>query len=147
MALSEREKLTLSQNNTSILSATDTNELTINEDSGNDNCDSEDFEEAYNDLFSDGTESDIEFEGFSSVDDEGSTDDDLTSSDDDEIIINQQPKNRKKQATDSPGKKETQNCNLSPNLLLNQDLILSNQMMLMSYIFSNFSSQMNYLNQ
>ena len=102
MALSEREKLTLSQNNTSILSATDTNELTINEDSGNDNCDSEDFEEAYNYLFSDGTESGVEFEGFSSEDDEGSTDDDLTSSDDEEIIINQQPKNRKKQTTDSP---------------------------------------------
>ena len=146
MALSEQKKLSLSQNNISNLSAPDTNELTINEDSDN-NYDSEDFEEAYNDLFSDGTESDIEFEGFSSVDDEGSTDDDLTSSDDDEIIINQQPKNRKKQATDSPGKKETQNCNLSPNLLLNQDLILSYQMMQMSYIFSNFSSQMNYLNQ
>ena len=31
------------------------------------------------------------------------TDDDLTSSDDEKIIVNQQPKNRKKQATDSPG--------------------------------------------
>ena len=71
MASSEREKLSLSQNNISILSATDTNELTINEDSDNDNYDSENFEEAYNDLFSDGIESDIEFEGFSSVDDEG----------------------------------------------------------------------------
>ena len=71
MASSEREKLSLSQNNISILSATDTNELTINEDSDNDNYDSEDFEEACNDLFSDGIESDIEFEGFSSVDDEG----------------------------------------------------------------------------
>ena len=66
MASSEREKLSLSQNNISILSATDTNELTINEDSDNDNYDSEDFEEACNDLFSDGIESDIEFEGFSS---------------------------------------------------------------------------------
>ena len=66
MALSEQEKLSLSQNNISILSATDTNELTINEDSDNDNYDSEDFEEACNDLFSDGIESDIEFEGFSS---------------------------------------------------------------------------------
>ena len=66
MASSEREKLSLSQNNISILSATDTNELTINEDSDNDNYDSENFEEAYNDLFSDGIESDIEFEGFSS---------------------------------------------------------------------------------
>ena len=92
----------LSQNNISIVSATDTNEPTINEDSDNDNYNSEDFEEPYNDLFSDGTESEIEFEGFSSVDDEGSTDDDLTSSDDEEIIINRQPKNRKKQATDSP---------------------------------------------
>ena len=63
MASSEQEKPSLSQNNISILSATDTNELTINEDSDNDNYDSEDFEEAYNDLFSDGTESDIEFEG------------------------------------------------------------------------------------
>ena len=71
MASSERGKLMLSQNNISILSATDTNELTINEDSDNDNYDSEDFEEACNDLFSDGIESDIEFEGFSSVDDEG----------------------------------------------------------------------------
>ena len=71
MALSEQQNLSLSQNNISILSATDTNELTINEDSDNDNYDSEDFEEAYNDLFSDGIESDIEFEGFSSVDDEG----------------------------------------------------------------------------
>ena len=70
MALSEREKLSLSQNNVSILSATDRNELTINEDSDNDNYDSEDFKEAYNDLFSDGTESDIKFEGFSSVDDD-----------------------------------------------------------------------------
>ena len=71
MALSEQQNLSLSQNNISILSATDTNELTINEDSDNDNYDSENFEEAYNDLFSDGIESDIEFEGFSSVDDEG----------------------------------------------------------------------------
>ena len=71
MALSEQQNLSLSQNNISILSATDTNELTINEDSDNDNYDSEDFEEACNDLFSDGIESDIEFEGFSSVDDEG----------------------------------------------------------------------------
>ena len=63
MASSEQEKPSRSQNNISILSATDTNELTINEDSDNDNYDSEDFEEAYNDLFSDGTESDIEFEG------------------------------------------------------------------------------------
>ena len=62
MALSEQKKLSLSQNNISNLSAPDTNELTINEDSDN-NYDSEDFEEAYNDLFSDGTESDIEFEG------------------------------------------------------------------------------------
>ena len=62
MASSEQEKPSRSQNNISILSATDTNELTINEDSDNDNYDSEDFEEAYNDLFSDGTESDIEFE-------------------------------------------------------------------------------------
>ena len=45
MASSEREKLSLSQNNISILSATDTNELTINEDSDNDNYDPEDFEE------------------------------------------------------------------------------------------------------
>ena len=66
MALSEQQNLSLSQNNISILSATDTNELTINEDSDNDNYDSEDFEEACNDLFSDGIESDIEFEGFSS---------------------------------------------------------------------------------
>ena len=102
MALSEQKKLALSQNNISNLSAPDTNELTINEDSDN-NYDSEDFEEAYNDLFSDGTESNIEFEGFSSEDDEGSTDDDLTSSDDEEIIVNQQPRNRKKQAIDSPG--------------------------------------------
>ena len=79
MASSERKKLSLPQENISNLSPTDTNELTINEDSGNDNYDSEGFEEACNDLFSDGTESDIEFEGFSSVDDEGSTDDDLTS--------------------------------------------------------------------
>ena len=71
MVLSEQQNLSLSQNNISILSATDTNELTINEDSDNDNYDSENFEEAYNDLFSDGIESDIEFEGFSSVDDEG----------------------------------------------------------------------------
>ena len=70
MALSEREKLSLSQNNVSILSATDRNELTINEYSDNDNYDSEDFKEAYNDLFSDGTESDIKFEGFFSVDDD-----------------------------------------------------------------------------
>ena len=63
MASSEQEKPSRSQNNISILSATDTNELTINEDSDNDNYDSEDFEEACNDLFSDGTESDIEFEG------------------------------------------------------------------------------------
>ena len=63
MASSEQEKPPRSQNNISILSATDTNELTINEDSDNDNYDSEDFEEAYNDLFSDGTESDTEFEG------------------------------------------------------------------------------------
>ena len=63
LASSEQEKPSRSQNNISILSATDTNELTINEDSDNDNYDSEDFEEAYNDLFSDGTESDIEFEG------------------------------------------------------------------------------------
>ena len=71
MASSEQEKPSRSQNNISILSATDTNELTINEDSDNDNYDSENFKEAYNDLFSDGIESDIEFEGFSSVDDEG----------------------------------------------------------------------------
>ena len=45
MASSEREKLSLSQNNIRILSATDTNELTINEDSDNDNYDPEDFEE------------------------------------------------------------------------------------------------------
>ena len=102
MASSEWEKLSLSQNNISILSATDTNELTINEDSDNDNYDSEDFEEAYNDLFSDGTESDIKFEGFSSVDHEQSTDDDLTSSDDEEIIVNQLSKTRKKQVTESP---------------------------------------------
>ena len=66
MASSEQENLSLSQNNVSILCATDTNELTIIEDSDNDNYDSEDFEEAYNDLFSDGIESDIEFGGFSS---------------------------------------------------------------------------------
>ena len=53
-----------------------------------------------NQLFSDGTESDTEFEGFSSEDDEGSTDDNLISSDD-EIFVNQQPRNRKKQANDS----------------------------------------------
>ena len=70
MALSEREKLSLSQNNVSILSATDRNELTINEDSDSDNYDSEDFEEAYNDLFSDGTENDIKSEGLSPVDDD-----------------------------------------------------------------------------
>ena len=45
MASSEQEKLSLSQNNISILSAIDTNELTINEDNDNDNYDSEDFEE------------------------------------------------------------------------------------------------------
>ena len=93
MASSERKKLSLSLENISNLSATDTNELIINEDSDNDNYDSEDFEEAYNDLFSDGTESDIEFEGFSSEDNEESTDDDLTSSDDEGIIVNQQPRN------------------------------------------------------
>ena len=155
MASSERKKLSLSLENISNLSATDTNELIINEDSDNDNYDSEDFEEAYNDLFSDGTESDIEFEGFSSEDDEESTDDDLTSSDDEGIIVNQQPRNWKMQATDSPDgwgmklrkKGDTKNCNPSPNLLLYQDLILSYQMMLMSYIFWNFSSQMNYFNQ
>ena len=103
MALSEWKKLSLSQNNISNLSAPDTNELTINEDSDNENYEFEDFEEAYNDSFSDGTESNIEFEGFSSEDDERSTDDDLTSSDDKEIIVNQQPRNRKKQAIDSPG--------------------------------------------
>ena len=102
MASSEQKKLSLSQNNTSNLSAADTNELAINEDSDNDNYDSEDFKEAYNDLFSDGTESDIEFEGFFSEDVERSTDDDWTSSDDEETIVNQQPRNRKKQATDSP---------------------------------------------
>ena len=102
MASSEWKKLSLSHENISNLSATDTNELIINEDNNNDNYDSENFKEAYNHLFSDGTESNIEFEGFSSEDDEGSTDDDLTSSDDEEIIVNQQPKNRKKQATDSP---------------------------------------------
>ena len=102
MVLSERKKLSLSQKKISNLSTTDTNELTISEDSDNDNYDSEDFEEAYSDLFIDGTESDIESEGFSSEDDEGSTDDDLTSSDDEEIIVNQQPRNRKKQTTDSP---------------------------------------------
>ena len=102
MASSEWKKLSLSQNNISNLSATDTNELTINEDRDNDNYDSEDFKEAYNDLFSDATESDTKFEGFSSEDDEGSTGDDLTLSDDEKIIVNQQPRNRKKQATDSP---------------------------------------------
>ena len=45
MASSEQEKLSLSQNNISILSAIDTNELTINEDNDNDNYDSEDFKE------------------------------------------------------------------------------------------------------
>ena len=45
MALSEQEKLSLSQNNISILSAIDTNELTVNEDNDNDNYDSEDFKE------------------------------------------------------------------------------------------------------
>ena len=74
MASSERKNLSLSQDNTSNLSAA-TNELGINEDSDNENYDSEDFKEAYNDLFSDGTESDIEFEGFSSEEVEGSTDD------------------------------------------------------------------------
>ena len=103
MASSEWKKLSLSHENISNLSATDTNELIINEDNNNDNYDSENFKEAYNHLFSDGTESNIEFEGFSSEDDEGSTDDDLTSSDDEEIIVNQQPRNRKKQAIDSPG--------------------------------------------
>ena len=102
MASSEWKKLSLSHENISNLSATDTNELIINEDNNNDNYDSENFKEAYNHLFSDGTESNIEFEGFSSEDDEGSTDDDLTSSDDEEIIVNQQPRNRKKQTTDSP---------------------------------------------
>ena len=96
MASSERKKLSLSHNNTSNLSAADTNELAINEDSDNDNYDSEDFKEAYNDLFTDGTESDIEFEGFSSEDVEGSTDEDWTSSDDEGTIVNQQPRNRKK---------------------------------------------------
>ena len=43
MALSEWKKLSLSQNNISNLSAPDTNELTINEDSDNDNYE---FEEA-----------------------------------------------------------------------------------------------------
>ena len=71
MASSEQQNLSPSQNNISILSASDTNELAINEDSDNDNYDSEHFEEAYNDLVRDGIESDIEFEGFSSVDDEG----------------------------------------------------------------------------
>ena len=101
MASSEWKKLSRSQNNISNLSATDTNELTINEYRDNDNYDSEDFKEAYDDLFSDGTKSDIKFEGFSSEDDEGSTDDDLTLSDDEKIIVNQQLRNRKKQATDS----------------------------------------------
>ena len=96
MASSKRKKLSLSHNNTSNLSAADTNELAINEDSDNDNYDSEDFKEAYNDLFSDGTESDIEFEGFSSEDVEDSTDEDWTSSDDEGTIVNQQPRNRKK---------------------------------------------------
>ena len=45
MASSEQEKLSLSQNNISILSAIDTNELTINEDNDNDNYNSEDFKE------------------------------------------------------------------------------------------------------
>ena len=79
-------------NNTSNLSAADKNELAIIEDSNNDNCDSE---------HSDGTESDTEFEGFSSEDVKGSTDN-WTSSDDEESIVNQQPGNTKKQATDSP---------------------------------------------
>ena len=100
MASHAWKKLSLSQSNTSRHSAADTNELAINEDSDN-NYDSEDLEEAYNNLFSDGIESDIEFEGFSSEDNEGSTDDDLTSSDDEETIVTQQPRNRKKQATDS----------------------------------------------
>ena len=94
--------LSLSQNNTSHLSPADTSVLAINEDSNNDNYDSENFKKAYSDLFSDGTESDTEFEGFSSEDNEGSTDDDLTSTDDEQTIVNQQPRNRKKQATDSP---------------------------------------------
>ena len=100
MASHAWKKRSLSQSNTSRHSAPDTNELAINEDSDN-NYDSEDLEEAYNNLFSDGIESDIEFEGFSSEDNEGSTDDDLTSSDDEETIVTQQPRNRKKQATDS----------------------------------------------
>ena len=56
--------------------------------------------ETINQLFSDGTESDTEFEGFSSEDHKGSTDDKLISSDD-EIFVNQQPRNWKKQANDS----------------------------------------------
>ena len=48
--------------------------------------------ETINQLFSDGTESDTEFEGFSSEDDKGSTDDNLISSDD-QIFVNQQPRN------------------------------------------------------
>ena len=93
-------------------------------------------------------------EGFSLEDAEGSTNDNLTSSDDKETFVNQQQKNRKKQAIDSPDglarsttKREKQNCNISPNLLLSQDLVSLYQMMLMSYIFSNFSTHMNYLNQ
>ena len=100
MAWSEQKNLSLSKN-TSNLSAADTNELDINEDGDNNNIDSEDFEEAWNDLFSDGTGSD-RIEGFSSKDVESSTDDDLTSSDDEETIVNQQPRNKKKQATDPP---------------------------------------------
>ena len=44
MASSEQKNLSLSKNNTSNLSAADTNELDINED-GDNNNDSEDFEE------------------------------------------------------------------------------------------------------
>ena len=102
MASSEQKKLLISHNNRSNLSVADTNELAINEDSDNDNNDSEDFEEAYNNLFSDGTGSDEEFEGFSSEDVQGSTDDDFTSLDDEKTTVNQQPMNRKKQATDRP---------------------------------------------
>ena len=58
MASSEWKKL-LSQNNTITISADDTNDLAINENSDIDNYDSEDFKEAYNELFSDGTERDI----------------------------------------------------------------------------------------
>ena len=101
MASSEWKKLSLSQSKTKNLSAADTNELAINKDSAIDNNDYEDFEEAYNNLFSDGTGSDVEFEGFFSKDIEGSTDDGLTSSDE-VSVVNQQLRNRKKQATDSP---------------------------------------------